>query len=111
MDHFFVYGTLGPNRPNSHILENIDPNGSWENATLHGKLEKKGWGAEMGFPGLSLSSDDGLEEIKGFVFSSSKLVDHWAELDEFEGKEYKRQLVNVTLESGQVIQAHIYALA
>ncbi|PVZ88542.1 gamma-glutamylcyclotransferase [Serratia sp. S1B] len=109
-EHLFVYGTLGPNRPNSHILQNIDSNGIWKNATLYGKLAKKGWAAEMGFPGLVLTSDE-QEEIKGFVFSSDQLSKHWHELDEFEGTGYARQCVEVTLENGDRLNTYVYALS
>ena len=47
----------------------------------------------MGYPGIVL--DDGGDEIKGYIFSSEKLDDHWDELDDYEGKEYKRVLITV----------------
>ena len=37
----------------------------------------------MGYPGIVLDVQ-GIE-IQGFFFSSEKLSDHWARLDEFEG--------------------------
>ena len=56
-ERLFVYGTLGPNRPNEHILADIG--GSWLNATVTGILQQKGWGAEMGYPGIVLDKDGG----------------------------------------------------
>ncbi|MBC3263460.1 gamma-glutamylcyclotransferase, partial [Salmonella enterica subsp. enterica serovar Javiana] len=52
MESLFVYGTLGPGRPNAHVLEKIG--GSWTEGHVGGSLLNKGWGAEMGFPGIVL---------------------------------------------------------
>ena len=40
MLNLFVYGSLGPNRPNAHILENMG--GTWAKAYVHGDLHAKG---------------------------------------------------------------------
>ena len=50
MESLFVYGTLGPGRPNAHILENIG--GTWQEGHVGGSLLEKGWGAKMGYPGI-----------------------------------------------------------
>lgn len=42
MHKLFIYGTLAPGRPNEHILSDVD--GTWESATVKGKLYKKGLG-------------------------------------------------------------------
>ncbi|RJL73031.1 gamma-glutamylcyclotransferase family protein [Acinetobacter radioresistens] len=109
-EHLFVYGTLAPNRPNAHILEKIDSSGLWREAKIYGVLEQKGWGADVGFPGLVLSADRAVE-IEGFLFSSNKIHQHWNELDEFEGNEYSRQLIEVILENGEKQSAYVYALS
>jgi gamma-glutamylcyclotransferase (GGCT)/AIG2-like uncharacterized protein YtfP len=106
VERLFVYGTLGPGRPNEQVLSRIG--GTWAGAHLRGELVEAGWGAEMGFPGLVLK-DDG-EVIPGHVFQSDYLAGHWRALDEFEGDEYRRVLTNVTLDDGQQVQAHVYAL-
>jgi len=106
-DKLFVYGTLGLGRPNEHILNDIG--GTWEVASVKGTLHKKGWGAEMGYPGLELDEDG--SEIKGFVFTSENLSNHWSNLDEFEGKAYLRVLSNVKLENGNIVAANIYTLS
>ena len=67
----FVYGTLAPGRPNAHVLGAIG--GTWQPATVKGHLKQRGWGAEMGYPGLVL--DKAGEEIKGFIFSISRPPD------------------------------------
>ena len=105
-DKLFVYGTLGLGRPNEHILSDIG--GAWETASVRGTLKDKGWGAEMGFPGLEL--DESGEEIEGFVFTSENLPDHWASLDEFEGEAYQRVITKVLLKNGRTIYANIYTL-
>ena len=48
----FVYGTLMPNCPNGHVLENIV--GKFVPATVKGKLIDAGWSASMGYPGIRL---------------------------------------------------------
>lgn len=102
----FIYGTLGPGRPNEHILKNIG--GTWEEASVTGILHQKGWGSAMGYPGITLNKDG--DKVKGFLFSSNKLPEHWPELDEFEGKAYERILTRVELQNGIVVDAYIYAL-
>lgn len=103
----FVYGTLGPGRPNEHVLKKIG--GSWIEAHLNGDLVMAGWGAGMGFPGLVIKEDG--EAIHGHVFESEYLAEYWSALDEFEGGEYQRVLTYVTLPDGQRAQAYVYALA
>lgn len=102
----FVYGTLCPGRPNEHILNNIG--GSWEKASVTGKLHNEGWGSAMGYPGITLDKDG--EEIEGFLFSSAKIVDHWSELDEFEGDGYERVLTSVEINKSTFTDAYIYTL-
>ena len=102
----FVYGTLGPGRPNEHVLDAIG--GSWETATVTGTLRHEGWGAELGYPGIDL--DEHGEEVEGFLFTSENLSDHWATLDEFEGEAYRRVLAKVKFGDGSIVDAHIYTL-
>ena len=106
MERLFVYGTLGPGRPNEHVMQKIG--GEWAPGSVKGQLVKAGWGAAMGFPGLVITPDG--DRIDGHVFESPNLPEHWASLDEFEGAEYQRVLTSVTLDSGDVVQAYVYAL-
>jgi gamma-glutamylcyclotransferase (GGCT)/AIG2-like uncharacterized protein YtfP len=106
MESLFVYGTLGPGRPNAHILENIG--GTWQEGHVGGSLVAKGWGAEMGYPGIVL--DNSGNHVQGFLFTSENLHLHWHELDEFEGTEYERVPVEVTTATGQKIKSCIYKL-
>jgi len=107
MEKLFVYGTLGPGRPNEHILKKIG--GSWERGFVRGKLFKEGWGAEMGFPGIRL--EEKTEIIKGYVFCSDRLEKYWEELDNFEGQAYQRiKTIIILEEERKEVEAFIYAL-
>jgi len=106
VERLFVYGTLGPGRPNEHVMLNIG--GTWQAASLKGRLSQAGWGAAMGFPGLVIAEDG--DVIEGYVFASENFHEHWAALDEFEGAEYQRVLTKVTLDDGTAVDAYVYAL-
>ena len=106
IEQLFVYGTLGPGRPNGHVLEAIG--GSWETATVNGNLRHEGWGSELGYPGIDLNEHGG--QIEGFLFTSENLSGHWAALDKFEGDAYERVLAKVKLKDGNIIDAYIYTL-
>lgn len=103
----FIYGTLGPGRPNEHIMTDIG--GTWQKASLKGILQQKGWGAAMGFPGIIL--DENGQEVQGYVFTSENFTKHWQKLDDFEGEAYQRLLTQVKLDDGRVVDAFVYALA
>ena len=106
VERLFVYGTLGPGRPNEHVLTEIG--GSWRSATVTGKLEQKGWGAEMGYPGIVLDREGA--SIDGFLFTSENLANNWFKLDEFEGVAYERVATKVKLADGSFVNAYVYAL-
>ena len=106
IEHLFVYGTLGPGRPNEHVLTKIG--GTWQNATINGVLHDKGWGSELGYPAIELS--DSGDIVEGFLFTSENLSNHWSKLDEFEGEAYKRVLAKVKLDDGTISDAYIYTL-
>lgn len=106
LERIFIYGSLGPGRPNEHVMAAIG--GTWQPATLRGALLEEGWGAELGFPGLVLDEQGQMTE--GFVFSSANLTHLWEALDTFEGEAYERVLATVKLETGDSVQAYVYAL-
>ncbi|OEC84735.1 gamma-glutamylcyclotransferase family protein [Acinetobacter sp. YK3] len=106
MLNLFVYGTLGPNRPNAHIMENIG--GTWADAHVFGTLKQQGWGAELGFPGIVLDQSD--NKVSGFVFFSDNLEQHWQALDEFEGAGYQRVPVKAHISTGKIVDSFVYAL-
>lgn len=106
IERLFVYGTLGPGRPNEQVLGAIG--GSWETAAVFGTLRQEGWGAAMGYPGIDL--DEHGAEIEGFLFTSEQLSGHWGVLDEFEGEAYRRVIANVKRKDGSRVDAYIYTL-
>ncbi len=106
VERLFIYGSLGPGRPNEHVLGAVE--GTWEPASVTGTLRQEGWGAELGYPGLDL--DEQGSEVEGFLFSSEKLKSHWASLDEFEGDAYNRVLTTVKLKDSSSVEAYVYAL-
>lgn len=105
-ERLFVYGTLGPGRPNQHILKAIG--GCWDLATIRGDLREEGWGAELGYPGIELNEQGGI--VEGFVFSSENLSNHWDSLDKFEGTPYQRILTKVKLKNKIEVNAYLYTL-
>lgn len=106
MERLFVYGTLAPGRQNHDVLRDIP--GEWESAIVRGKLMDEGWGAELGCPGI-IPTDDG-EEVQGFILASDHLSNHWSMLDEYEGAGYRRVAVLATTNSGEYVEAYVYAL-
>ena len=106
MDRLFVYGSLQPGGPNEHVLSEIA--GEWEPAAVRGRLVADGWGAELGFPGLVLDATG--DEVRGHVFSSTRLDTHWSYLDGFEGAEYQRVVTAVALDGNRRVSAYVYVL-
>ena len=106
MEKLFVYGTLQPGGSNEHQLADIA--GRWEPGRVRGHLLSEGWGANAGYP--ALIPDEQGPSVDGWLLSSSQLAAHWERLDAFEGEEYERCVVSVALQSGEVTQAHVYAL-
>jgi len=102
----FVYGTLMPNCPNGHVLEEIV--GKFVPATVQGKLVDAGWSAGMGYPGIRL--DKKRDTIHGYLFYSSNLINHWDNLDEFEGAEFVRTPVTVERYDELDVDTYIYML-
>lgn len=106
MQSLFVYGTLRPNQPNAHVMERIG--GHWKAGYIRGHLKQRGWGAQLGSPGVQLSTAG--ETVQGYVFFSENLHQYWDELDAFEGEEYQRVPVQVYLEEGGTLESLVYAL-
>ncbi len=106
IQRLFVYGTLAPGRPNTHVLTDIG--GSWQSATVTGTLYPEGWGADMGCPGMVLSESG--EEIEGSLFSSENLFKNWPMLDEFEGEAYERVLVVAKCKDDSLVETYVYVL-
>ena len=103
---FIAYGSLVPGKKNHHFIEHLK--GVWKTGIVYGRLEQKGWGAKMGFPGYKKSGD--LESIEVQILFSKQLPGRWDWLDEFEGKEYIREKLEFELEDGHKGFGYIYAL-
>ena len=71
-------------------------------------MRNEGWGADLGYPGIVL--DDSANQVQGFIFNSEYLDSNWKLLDDFEGEEYERVSVQVTLNSGERVDSFIYVL-
>ena len=108
VETLFVYGTLMPNCPNAHVLDNIV--GKFTPATVKGYLKDAGWSAGMGYPGIQLNKNEDGDTIHGYLFSSSNLINHWDSLDEFEGEEFQREAVSVETYDEFEIDTFIYVL-
>jgi gamma-glutamylcyclotransferase (GGCT)/AIG2-like uncharacterized protein YtfP len=94
-----VYGTLRPGESNHAMLADVP--GEWLSGTVEGvRFVAKGYPAFLRRPG------NGLVPVS--VLTSAALSEHWARLDEFEGADYRRILVPVTLASGAVVVANLY---
>ncbi len=106
MEHLFVYGTLCPDRENSHWLENIG--GIWQKAFINGVVHTLDWGPDQGLPAIVLDQD--APQVEGYCFSTEKLKQHWDALDEFEGMQYQRVQVMIQLESGEQKSAWVYEM-
>lgn len=104
LSRLFVYGTLAPGRSNAHMLSDIA--GSWQKASIRGRLVQEGWGAQQGFPGVILDASG--PSVDGFVLTSDALQDEWARLDEFEGAQYQRVATTAQLEDGRFVRVHVY---
>jgi gamma-glutamylcyclotransferase (GGCT)/AIG2-like uncharacterized protein YtfP len=86
-----VYGSLAPGRQNHHIVAPLG--GTWTEGVVEGDLASFGWGAAIGFPALRLRT--GGPALAVHVLTATALRGAWAELDAFEGVEYRRVLVPV----------------
>jgi gamma-glutamylcyclotransferase (GGCT)/AIG2-like uncharacterized protein YtfP len=105
-DRLATYGSLAPGGPNHRQLDGLK--GRWFSGHVRGTLVEKGWGAELGYPGIIL--DDQGSDVEVQVFECADLVGRWPLLDEFEGSGYERVIAAVRTSSGEV-EASIYALS
>ena len=105
IERLAVYGSLRPGEKNHRQLAGLK--GEWRPGIVRGWLVECGWGAAAGYPGIR--PDPNGPEVAVQVFASRDLADHWARLDAFEGEEYERVPVSVTL-GGETVEAQIYAL-
>ena len=100
-----VYGSLAPDGPNHHQLSGM--RGRWIEGTVRGELRHRGWGAELGYPGLILDPEG--PQVRVQLFESPDLPEHWTRLDSFEGSGYGRTVTAASTAEGDVL-ASIYVL-
>ena len=104
-DRLAVYGSLAPGRENHGQLAGL--NGHWLRGTVRGRLTQSGWGATLGYLGLTLEPEGPLVEVQ--LFESPDLPAHWPRLDAFEGDGYRRVMTSVTT-ADAVVTAWIYEI-
>lgn len=102
----FVYGTLAPGESNHDLIEKID--GTWQEGSVVGVLYPSGRGPTAGYPVIDLEKTG--TPVKGALFTSCELADHWHELDTYEGAGYKRVKTTVTVADGSETEAFLYVL-
>ena len=100
-----VYGSLAPGKSNHAQMAGME--GAWASGVVRGHFRDTGWGSGGRYPGLT--PDPQGPAVSILVFTAVDLPDHWARLDAFEGKAYRRSVVDVEME-GVVTQASIYAV-
>ena len=103
---FIAYGSLAPGKENHGFIKHLK--GVWKHGVVLGRLEHKGWGSRMGFPGFRKSNDPKSIEVQ--ILFSLELPVYWDQLDEFEGDEYVRELIEFTLKDGDKGCGYLYAL-
>jgi gamma-glutamylcyclotransferase (GGCT)/AIG2-like uncharacterized protein YtfP len=90
-DRLATYGSLAPGRQNHHIVEPLG--GTWMEGAVEGDLVTYGWGAAIGYPALHLRRGGPMVRVD--VLTSNALREAWAELDAFEGTDYRRVVAPV----------------
>ena len=94
-----AYGTLAPGESNHAMLADVP--GTWVAGTVQGvRFIANGYPAFVPRPGHDL--------VPVHVLTSTALPEHWARLDAFEGADYRRILVPVSLGSGALLVANLY---
>ena len=102
-----VYGSLAPGEVNHQVITDIP--GAWREGVVRGSIRQEGWGALVGFPGMTWRPHSE-EQITVKLFVSSALEAHWPRIDEFEGSDYLRILVPVEGVAAAPVIANIYQL-
>ncbi len=102
MEYLFVYGTLLSHFNN----EAIDPVA--ELMQYEGKGKLKGRIFDLGaYPALITSVNE-TNDVQGEVYRLASTEKVFAALDEYEGDEYRRELLEVQLDGGKEIRCWVY---
>lgn len=94
-----VYGTLAPGRENHGELRGCD--GDWSAGAVRGHLVMREYPL--------LSPDPAGPAVPVALLTSDGLPQHWPRLDEFEGDDYVRVLVEVSRADAPATIANLYA--
>ena len=102
-----VYGTLAPGEVNHAWIAGL--RGAWTLGHVHGELHPLGWGTTHGFPGLRWRAEGPRVRVR--IFTSPDLPGFWDRLDAFEGSAYRRIVVPVHGENGELLLANLYSVS
>jgi len=83
-----------------------DLDGAWSEGVIRGHRVEAGWGNTEGYP--AFRPDPNGDDVAVHLFESRDLPAHWARLDEFEGDEYERIVVEVRC-GNRTLLANVYA--
>lgn len=106
MQHLFVYGSLAPGQSAEYFLKSLG--GTWSKAAIQARFFDRGWSQGFGYPGVVVDAQ--ADWLDGYLFSSALLQDNWPEIDDYEGREYRRVQVTVRLEDQSLLDAFVYEL-
>lgn len=98
-ERLIVYGSLAPGGANNFILARLG--GFWYRCSIFGHMR-----IVKGFKAFTYDPRGG-KEHQAWLFVSPALPDKFPDLDDFEGEDYRRILIPVTV-AGQAIWAYIY---
>ena len=101
-----TYGTLAPGQRNHAQMAGMA--GKWIEGTVHGHFHAEGFGKALDCPGLVLDASGPAMPVQ--ILTSADLPAHWARLDAFEGREYRRTVTMADTANGR-LAVSIYELA
>lgn len=101
-DKLFVYGTLRPGANNQFAALLADTARHVGGGAVSGRLYRV-----TQYPALVKAQSDN-ERVKGDLFEGIS-AELWVLLDEYEGKEYAREIVDVLMDDGQTVRACVYS--
>jgi gamma-glutamylcyclotransferase (GGCT)/AIG2-like uncharacterized protein YtfP len=105
---FITYGSLAPGGIHHSFIKNIP--GQWQQASVLGRLENRGWVADLGYSGYLPPTVETAEAIEVHVLFAPDMGNHWQRLDEFMGEGYIRQLAQFTGTNGETNAGYLYAV-